>query len=105
MKDHTTNPNVRATITELLLRGLRAIGDKIFQADDCRANEQDWQIIRRHGGLSRGYRDLRFDRLLTCKACNGRGCDLAEVTCPICDGAGRIVLDPAEASEPGRSQP
>lgn len=105
MKDDTTNPNVRATVTDLLLRGLGAIGDKIFQAGDCRARKQGWQIIPRHGGLSRGYRDPRFDRLLTCTACNGRGCNPRGASCSACHGAGRIVLDSTAALRPGPGQP
>jgi len=47
MKDHTTNPVVRKTLRDLLLRGLSAIGSKIFQADDCRARDRGWQISPR----------------------------------------------------------
>ena len=105
MKDHTTNPDVRATVTDLLLRGLSAIGNRIFRADDCRARDQGWQIIPRHGGLSRSYRDPRFDRLLPCTACNGRGCHPRGATCSERHGAGRIALDPAAVSRPERGQP
>jgi hypothetical protein len=105
MKDHTTNPDVRATVTDLLLRALSAIGNKIFRADDRRARDQGWQIIPRRGGLSRVYRDPRFDRLLPCTACNGRGCNPRGTTCCACHGVGRIVLDPAAVSRPGRGQP
>jgi len=105
MKDHTTSPDVRKTFPDLLLRGLSAIGSKIFREDDYWARDHGWQIIPRHGGLSRSYRDPRFDFLVTCMACNGRGCNPRGVTCSDCHGAGRIVLDPAAVSEAGRGQP
>jgi len=104
MRDNTTNPDVRA-LTGLLQRGLSAIGNKIFRADDCRARDQRWQIIPRHGGLSRTYRDARFDNLIACTACNGRGCHPRGATCSTCHGTGRIVLDPATVFQPGRGQP
>jgi hypothetical protein len=105
MKDDTTNPVLRETLRDLLIRGLSLVGSKIFLADDRRACERGWQVLPRHGGLSRTYRDPRFDYLTRCAACSGRGRDLAGVTCLACDGAGRIVLDPAEAAEPGRGKP
>ena len=105
MKDHTTNPVVRKTLRDLLLRGLSAIGSKTFQADDCQARDRGWQISPRHSGLSRSYRDPRFDCLNPCTGCNGHGCNPGGVTCPDCNGAGRIVLDPADVSRPGRGQP
>jgi hypothetical protein len=102
MKDDTTNPNVRATLTDLLLRWLNVIGNKIFRADDCLARDQGWQIIPRKGGLSRSYRDPRFDLLLPCTACDGRGSNPRGATCSACYGAGRVVLDPAAIFGPGR---
>lgn len=105
MLDHTTNPNLRKTLRDLLLRVLSAIGNMIFRADDHRARERSWQVLPRHGGLSRAYRDPRFDYLIRCAACSSRGRDLTGLTCPTCDGAGRISLNPAEASEPQRDQP
>jgi hypothetical protein len=105
MQDRTTNPDVRATLADLLLGVLSAISSKIFRADDCRARDRGWQVIPRHGGLSRSYRDPRFDHLVPCTACNGQGCYPRDTTCSACHGAGRIVLDPAAVSQPGRGQP
>jgi hypothetical protein len=102
MKDHTINPYVRATVTDLLLHALGAIGDKIFQADDRWARDHGWRIVPRRGGLSRSYRDPRFDRLVACATCNGRGCNPQDATCSACHGAGCIALDPAAVSPPGR---
>ncbi len=104
MKDVTTNPFARKTRGGLLLRWTRAIGSKIFRAGDRRARDQGWQVIPRHGGLSRRYRDPRFDNLAACTACNGRGCNPRGVTCPDCGGTGRIVLDRTAVSRPGRRQ-
>lgn len=105
MKDHTTNPGVRKTLSDLLIRGLSAIGSKIFREDDYRTRDHGWQITLRHGGLSRSYRDPRFDYLIACMACNGHGCNTRGVTCSDCYGAGRVILDPAAVSQAGRGQP
>jgi hypothetical protein len=105
MKDVTTNLVARKTRRDLLLRGLNAISSKIFREDDRRARDQGWQIIARHGGLSRRYRDPRFDNLAACTACNGRGCNPRGVTCSDCGGTGRIVLDRTALSGLGRRQP
>ena len=98
MKDDTTDPVVRNTITDLLKRGMSMIGSKIFQEDDDRAHHQGWQIIQRHGGLSRTYRDARFDYLIRCVACSGCGCVPHGADCPDCGGTGRVALGSADAA-------
>jgi hypothetical protein len=103
MKDHTTNPVVRKTPVDVLIRWLSAFGNKIFEADDRRARDRDWEITPSHGGLSRSYRDPRFNYLRRCRACNGFGCSPDGVTCASCHGAGRVILDAAKAPQrPGR---
>lgn len=104
MKDHTTNPDDRKTLRNLLLHALNAVGTKIFEEDDRRARDQGWQVVPRHGGLNRNYRDPRFDYLLACKACNGRGRNTCDTACSDCDATGRVVLSPAVA-QTGRGQP
>jgi len=105
MKDHTTNPDNRKTLRDLLLRALSAIGSKIFEEDDRRARDRGWEILPRHSGLSRNYRDPRFDYLTACAACNGRGRQPDGTACSDCDRTGRIVLNPTAVSQPGRGQP
>jgi hypothetical protein len=102
MLDDTTNPTLRKP-PDLLLRLLSTIGSKIFRADDCYAREHGWQISPRHGGLSRAYRDPRFDSLISCAACNGRGFRPDRTTCPDCGGSGRLDLDQT-GTTPGRGQ-
>lgn len=104
MLDHTTNPNLRKTLRDLLFRLLSAIGNMIFRADDHRARERGWQIIPRYGGLSRTYRDPRFDYLVACSACSGRGCNPDRITCFDCLGSGRLILYRSNATQPGRGQ-
>jgi hypothetical protein len=73
-----------------LLRKLaELIGGRLFTADDSRAAGHGWQILPGHGGLSRRYRDPRFDTLRACGRCAGRG-TLAERPCTTCAGTGRI---------------
>jgi hypothetical protein len=104
MKDHTTNPDVRKTLRDLLIRVLRTIGSKIFRTDDCLARDRAWQIIPRRGGLSRTYRDPRFDYLMSCQACDGRGHDRDRIACSHCHGSGRAVLDRASSTQPRQGQ-
>jgi hypothetical protein len=104
MLDHTTNPNVRKTRRDLLLRMLSTIGSKIFRTDDCHAHDRGWQIIPRRGGLSRTYRDPRFDYLVSCPACDGRGHDRDRIACSDCHGSGRTVLDRADSTQPRQGQ-
>lgn len=104
MQDHTTNSNVRKTYRDLLFRVLSKIGSKTFEKDDCRARDRGWQIIPRHGGLSRTYRDPRFDYLIICPACDGLGCNAEHTTCSSCRGSGRTVLDRADAPQPRQGQ-
>ena len=104
MLDHTTNPNLRKTLRDLLIRVLSAIGSRIFWADDHRARERGWQITPRYSGLSRTYRDPRFNHLIPCPACNGRGYNSDRATCSDCRGSGRLVLDRAQTTQPGRVQ-
>lgn len=77
-----------------LLRGLaELIGAWLFAGDDSRAAGHGWQARSDHGGLSRRYRDPRFDALRACGRCAGRG-TLAEWPCAACAGTGRITLHP-----------
>jgi hypothetical protein len=71
---------------------IRAAGDRLFREDDARARGYGWQVQVRHGGLSRTYRDPRFDGLQSCPACRGSGIDQHERACDRCSGAGRIRL-------------
>lgn len=92
MLDHTTNPNLRKTYRDLVFRALNAIGIKIFQTDDRRARERGWQVVTRQGGLGRTYRDPRFNCLIPCPACNGRGHMSDGSACSACQRTGRTVL-------------
>lgn len=96
---------LRQELVAKLESRLSAIGSKIFREDDCHARDRGWQVIPRHGGLSRTYRDPRFDHLVACAACNGNGCDPDGVTCSGCHGTGRITVEPATVHRLGRGQP
>jgi hypothetical protein len=76
----------------LLQRGTSAIGRKIFRSSDRQAHQHGWQVIPRHGGLSRTYRDPRFDYLAACMTCNGRGQNPRGITCSDCQGTGRVSV-------------
>ena len=52
---------------ELVIHGL------LFTVNDTEAAWRGWQITKAHGGLGRGYRDPRFDKLAECRMCRGTG--------------------------------
>jgi len=75
--------------------GLRNLGAWYFRADDVFAARHGWQVLVRHGGLSRTYRDPRFDQLRQCPYCCGAGVLEDDQPCPRCEGTGRIELQGA----------
>jgi hypothetical protein len=92
-------------------RGLRALAEKILDglgrrlhdAEDRRAHERGWQVSSRSHGLSRTYRDPRFDQLCSCPTCLGSGTAVAAAgsdrsACATCRGTGR-VFRPARRCE------
>ena len=104
---HTADePQVSAfsSVWGLLQRGSSVIGRKVFRSSDYRAHQHGWQIIPGHGGLSRTYRDPRFDHLAACMTCHGRGRDPRDITCSDCQGTGRVSLAPDVISRQRREQ-
>jgi hypothetical protein len=83
---------------------VRAIGDHLFRDDDARARRHGWQVTSGHGGLSRTYRDPRFDLLQACPACSGSGHDEQDRECDRCAGTGRITLAERLSLEAGRAR-
>jgi hypothetical protein len=73
-----------------LRRLIEAAGDRLFRTDDQTAIKNHWQITKRHSGLSRSYRDPRFDTLYTCLRCGGSGRTDRE-PCAECGGTGRVT--------------
>ena len=100
MKDHTTNPVGGKTRRDLLLSVLRAVGRKVFAAEDVRARDLGWEITPSHHGLRRKYRDPRFKCLSACTACDGEGFDSSGMTCVDCSGTGRVRLAAANVRQP-----
>jgi len=49
-----------------LLGRVALAGDRAFRADDARAASCGWQVAIGRAGLSRTYRDQRFDLLAGC---------------------------------------
>ena len=87
-----------------MANGLRAAGDRLYAAPDRQARAHGWQITVRRGGLGRGYRDPRFDMLVSCPDCHGAGADDQARPCRHCSGTGRLNLDRRSRSGT-RSQP
>jgi hypothetical protein len=83
---------------------VRAIGDHLFRDDDARARQRGWQVTTGHGGLSRTYRDPRFDHLRACPACLGSGNDQQDRDCDLCAGTGRVTLTGSLSQEAGRGR-
>jgi hypothetical protein len=75
----------------------------MFIADDTRAIANGWQITPGKLGLTRTYRDPRFDSLTASDQCGGSG-ETADQPCARCSGTGRITLETGKGStrEQGR---
>jgi hypothetical protein len=71
---------------------LRAAGDRLFCSDDERAIRQGWQVRSGRFGLSRTYRDPRFDQFAECGFCHGWGSVIPGHPCVQCAGTGRITM-------------
>jgi hypothetical protein len=70
---------------------LSGIGRRLHADADAQAQGYGWQITQRNGGLSRRYRDPRFDTLARCPSCGGKG-DVDEAPCEPCGGTGRVTV-------------
>jgi hypothetical protein len=68
-------------------------GDLLFAACDEEAGWRGWSVERRHGGLTRVYRDPAFDLIVHCPQCRGLGTAPGGAECGQCSGTGRLVLD------------
>ena len=86
-------PRAQTAILAGWLGGLIArAGETIFAACDEEAGWRGWSVERRHGGLTRVYRDLAFDLIVHCPQCRGLGTAPGGAECGLCSGTGRIVL-------------
>jgi hypothetical protein len=95
----TSENKVPNRLVRWLLNRLGEPGNRLFAADDATAREHGWQIIPRHLGLSRQYRDPRFDMFTSCHWCHGSGGD--EISpCAVCRGSGRVAR-PSPSHEQG----
>lgn len=78
---------------------IRLAGDRQFSEDDTWARQHGWLIEARRGGLSRSYRDPRFDNLSRCRECHGSGTDESDRPCRRCSGTGRVRLEQLHVPE------
>ena len=85
-------------------RWTRSVGERLFREGDERARRHGWQVHVRHGGLSRVYRDPRFDSLRACPDCHGAGAVEQDHACDRCSGTGRIRLGDRLSPDPGRGR-
>ena len=67
----TSENKVQIHLVRWLLNRLEAAGNRLFAADDQRAAARGWQITPGTYGLSRRYRDPRFDTLISRPSCDG----------------------------------
>jgi len=81
---------------------VRAGGDRLFREQDESARRHGWDVQLRHGGLSRTYRDPRFDSLRACPACRGVGTGEQDRPCDRCGGTGRITIGESLSLDAGR---
>jgi len=90
------NANADPPVGQAPFSRLRAfilrLGASLHAAADAGARRRGWTVTPSASGLSRSYRDPRFDRFARCPACAGKGRDASTGTaCLPCDGSGRVV--------------
>jgi hypothetical protein len=71
---------------------LGRLSARLFRDQDATARRHGWHIKAGRGGLSRTYRDPRFDRLARCPMCRGSGTDASQEACDGCAATGRVTL-------------
>jgi hypothetical protein len=100
----STSPTSENKVWNRLVRyartRLEAAANRLFAKDDLRARQNGWQIIPRRSGLSRQYRDPRFDTLISCPTCDGNGATDGR-PCPACRATGRQARHPGSKDRGG----
>jgi hypothetical protein len=66
------------------------LGAVLYAAPDARAARNGWTVVPRCGGLTRTYRDPRFDQFRRCHRCDGTGLS-SRGSCFRCGGTGRLT--------------
>jgi hypothetical protein len=84
----------RASILTRIFIVTNRLGAVLFARSDARGRACGWEVSRSRSGLSRSYRDPRFDRLQRCPRCAGSGTNPTGGECARCSGTGRLVHDP-----------
>jgi len=85
----TSENKPRGPTVGWLARLIQAAGDRLFAANDREAGWHGWEVTRYQGGLGRGYRDPRFDTLMSCPLCGGSGAAWRDM----CGGSGAAWRD------------
>jgi hypothetical protein len=83
---------------------IRRFANWLFQAEDARARQHGWQTAVGRGGMTRTYRDPRFNHFRRCSACDGNGTYPGGESCNKCAGTGRFTLTEQSLTDRGRSQ-
>lgn len=73
----------------------------LFASSDAAAQQYGWRVTPTRIGLGRQYRDPRFDTLMSCPGCRGRGVRSSGIKCPTCRGSGRVMIKPNDQPSPG----
>jgi hypothetical protein len=100
----TSEDKVLIRLVRWLLNRLEAAGNRLFATDDQQAAEHGWQITPGRHGLSRRYRDPRFDALISCPDCHGNGATDGW-PCPACRATGRLTRLPPLPSQSRGGEP
>lgn len=88
------NRTPRASLLTRIFAATGRVGDALFARADAQARDCGLEVTRSRSGLSRSYRDPRFDQLHRCPQCHGAGTTMRGADCGRCVGTGRIVHDP-----------
>ena len=83
--------NTAARLTDWIARCLALVGDLVFASKDQEAAWHAWDVERRYAGLSRIYRDPRFDALVSCPRCHSISTVADGTVCQQCSATDRLV--------------
>lgn len=84
----------RSSILTRIGTATSRLGEALFARSDARARSSGWEVTSSRRGLSRSYRDPRFDLIRSCPQCAGSGVTPRGRDCARCFGTGRVIHDP-----------
>jgi hypothetical protein len=84
---------ISARLAQRVANFCRWVGERLFAEPDADARSRGWEVSPRWGGLSRTYRDPRFNLRIPCSQCGGAVAIFPGGICTECEARARLLLD------------